>query len=118
MKELLFKLDDLAGVDVVTNRKDLADVLIKVLFRGGKLDDVHRAMVLISEGGQATFDRVFDFMRDNCTGELDFSWEDDQQKKGWPCVKFLMFARSKRLYGKVCPIEVQVLSNSTYIALK
>ena len=119
IKALLQALDkEFAGVDIVCNRKALKDVMIKVLFRGGKLDDVHRAMVLISEGGQSTFDRVVDFMRTECTGELDWSWEDDQLKTGWPCVKFLVFSRYKTLYSKVCPVEVQVLPVATFIALK
>ena len=47
--KMLLKTDSLHGqVDVVINKKSDKDLLIKLLFRGGRLDDMHRAMFLIN----------------------------------------------------------------------
>lgn len=48
---------------------------------------------------------------------LDYSWEDDQSKKH-ACVKFLAFSKTRRLFGKVAPVEVQILPFQTFCALK
>lgn len=33
--------------DLIVSRKAHKDIVIKILFRGGKLDDIHRAMILL-----------------------------------------------------------------------
>ena len=45
--KVLLELDSLENVDVVINRKDSKEALIKILFRGGKIDDIDRAMILL-----------------------------------------------------------------------
>jgi len=44
------------------NKKAEKDIVIKMLFRGGRLDDIHRAMFLINKDDQHAFDKIVDFI--------------------------------------------------------
>ena len=98
LKTLLKTDTTLQDVDVVINRKTDKDLLVKLLFRGGRLDDMHRAMFLVKEGDQQKFEAIVQFITTECISNgLDFAWEDDQNKAGWPCVKFLIYDCERRL---------------------
>ena len=97
----------LPNVDLMINKKAIKDIIIKVCFRGGRLDDIHRAMFLINSNDQKAFDSIVEFIQQGCEEhKLDFVWEDDQNKDTWPCVKFLLFDPTKRMGDKVAPVEV------------
>jgi len=42
---------------------------------------------------------------------FDF-WIKDNQKKAWKCIKFYIYNPDKKLMGKICPLEVQLISNA------
>ena len=90
----------LPNVDLMINRKAYKDILIKICFRGGRLDDIHRAMFLIPTNDQQAFNSIVNFLDEGCLEyKLDYVWEDDQAKASWPCIKFLLFDPTKRLNG-------------------
>jgi hypothetical protein len=95
---------------VMMNKKNPKIALEKLFLRGKPLDDLARCMVL--NGHQ-------DFLREleNFTAQQKFSlWiEDDRDKeKHWATYKIYLYKNNKSYYGRIVPLEIQLISMKIY----
>ena len=101
------------------NEKAEEDIIIKAACRGGRLDDMLRAMFLFKKIHVYTYINIQNLLNEKLPAlGYDYWWKDNSYKAnlpgGWPCVKLYLYHKTARINGTVAPVEIQILEQDTW----